>query len=156
MERIIAGPIPANPFVRDIIALAPDRYHFVSANFLEPEENRLRFSDASQPREPQPGPVIQAALAAPELRGLATWLRLTTYEVVRTEGGWRVTIRDVRYARMQSNGLGTAVVHLDRELRPMRVGRATEVDYHPAFLRAYTALSPRGIHDTAGASIFAA
>ncbi|QSQ20093.1 metal-dependent hydrolase [Pyxidicoccus parkwayensis] len=120
VERTIAGPIPANPFVRDIIALAPDRYHFVSANFLEPEERRFRFSDASQPREPNPGPVIRAALAVPEIRGLSNWLRLPTYEVEETPVGWRVTIRDVRYSRMQGTGLGTTVVELDRNLRPVR------------------------------------
>lgn len=121
VERTIAGPIPANPFVRDIIALAPDRYHFVSANFLEAPEDRYRFSDASAPRVPQPGPVIQAALATPELKGLANWLRLPSYEVAESEGGWRVSIRDVRYSRMQSGGLGSAVVELDKELKPVRV-----------------------------------
>jgi inner membrane protein len=125
VERTIAGPIPANPFVRDIIALAPDRYHFVSANFLEAADNRFHFSDASQPREPNPSAVIQAALAAPEIRGLANWLRLPTYDVAQTADGWRVTIRDVRYSRMQSGGLGTAVVELDRDLRPVRT-RARE------------------------------
>jgi inner membrane protein len=121
VERTIAGPIPANPFVRDIIALAPDRYHFVSANFLASPEDRFRFTDPSEPREPQPGPVIQAALAAPEIRGLANWLRLPTFQVDEQPDGWRVTIRDVRYSRMQANGLGFAVVDLDRELRPVRV-----------------------------------
>lgn len=119
VERTIAGPIPANPFVRDIIALGPDRYHFVSANLLEPEDNRFRFSDASQPREPNPRPVIQAALTAPEIRGLANWLRLPTYDVAQTADGWRVTIRDVRYSRMPGTGLGTAVVELDRDMRPV-------------------------------------
>jgi len=121
VERTIASPLPANPFAWDIIALAPDRYYFVSANVLAAEDERFRFTDASQPRAPQPGPVIQAALMAPEIRGLANWLRLPTYEVAETAEGWRVTINDVRYSRMQSGGLGKAVVELDRELRPLRV-----------------------------------
>ncbi len=121
VERTIAGPVPANPFVRDIIALAPDRYYFVSANFLAAEADRYHFSDASQPRDTQPGPVIQAALAAPEIRGLANWLRLPTYQVAETADGWRVRINDVRYSRSQSAGLGAAVVDLDRDLRPVQV-----------------------------------
>ncbi|HZI14863.1 MAG TPA: metal-dependent hydrolase [Myxococcus sp.] len=123
VERAIAGPIPANPFVRDIIALAPDRYHFVRADFLEAPEDRYRFAEASAPRTPQPDAVIQAALAAPELRGLANWLRLPSYQVERAEGGgWRVTIRDVRYSRMRaSNALGSAVVELDGALQPVKV-----------------------------------
>ncbi|MFP2927599.1 metal-dependent hydrolase [Pyxidicoccus sp. 3LG] len=121
VERTFAGPLPANPFTRDIIALTNDRYHFVHADFLRGRDERFRISDPSQPRQLQPGPIIQAALAAPEIRGLANWLRLPTFEQVETPDGWRVTIRDVRYSRMQGTGLGTAVVELDRELRPVKV-----------------------------------
>jgi inner membrane protein len=121
VERTIAGPVPANPFVRDIIALGPDRYYFVRADFLAAEVDRYRFSDPSQPREPLPGPVIQAALGAPEIRGLANWLRLPTFQVTETDSGWRVRINDVRYSRSQSGGLGAAVVELDRELKPVQV-----------------------------------
>lgn len=122
VERAISAPVAANPFVRDIIVLAPDRYHFVSADFLASREERFRLTDPSQPREPRPGPVIQAALAAPELRGLANWLRLPTFQVEALPDGWRVTINDVRYSRMErSAALGAAWVELDRELRPVRV-----------------------------------
>ncbi|MFY2557032.1 metal-dependent hydrolase [Corallococcus terminator] len=117
VERVIAGPVPANPFVRDLIALGPDRYHFVRADFLRGGDGHLEISGPTLPREPNPGPVIQAALAAPHLRGLANWLRLPTYQVAETEAGWRVTIDDVRYSRSQSGGLGSAVVELDKELR---------------------------------------
>ncbi|WP_426749153.1 metal-dependent hydrolase [Myxococcus sp. Y35] len=120
VERTIAGPLPANPFVRDIIALGPDRYHFVRADFLADGERRFRISDPSVPRTPQPGPIVEAALSAPEIRGLANWLRLPTYQVEERPDGWRVTIRDVRYSRMRSGGLGTAVVELDAALRPVR------------------------------------
>ncbi|MCP3162789.1 metal-dependent hydrolase [Myxococcus qinghaiensis] len=117
VERVIAGPVPANPFVRDLIALGPDRYHFVRADFLRGSDAHLELSGPTLPREPNPGPVIQAALAAPHLRGLANWLRLPTYQVAETEAGWRVMIDDVRYSRSQSGGLGSAVVELDKELR---------------------------------------
>lgn len=117
VERVIAGPVPANPFVRDLIALGPDRYHFVRADFLRGGDAHLEISGPTLPREPNPGPVIQAALAAPHLRGLANWLRLPAYQVAETEAGWRVTIDDVRYSRSQSGGLGSAVVELDKELR---------------------------------------
>ncbi|MCK8497691.1 metal-dependent hydrolase [Myxococcus fulvus] len=120
VERVIAGPVPANPFVRDLIAVGKDRYHFVTADFLKGGEEHLRINGPTLPREPNPGPVIQAALAAPHLRGLSNWLRLPTYQVRETAQGWRVTIDDVRYSRMQSGGLGSAVVELDKELKPVR------------------------------------
>ncbi|MCE9669246.1 metal-dependent hydrolase [Myxococcus stipitatus] len=120
VERAIAGPIPANPFVRDIIVLGPDRYHFVRADFLRAGEGHLELSGPSVPREPDPGPVIQAALRAPQIRGLANWLRLPTFQVTETAEGWRVAIDDVRYFRQSGSSLGSAVVELDKTLRPLR------------------------------------
>ncbi|MCP3104564.1 metal-dependent hydrolase [Myxococcus sp. K15C18031901] len=119
VERAIAGPIPANPFVRDIIVLGADRYHFVRADFLRGGEDHLSLSGPSVPRDPNPGPVIQAALAAPRIRGLANWLRLPTFQVTETAGGWRVAIDDVRYFRQGGGSLGSAVVELDEALRPL-------------------------------------
>ncbi|AGC42528.1 hydrolase [Myxococcus stipitatus DSM 14675] len=129
VERVIAGPVPANPFVRDLIAVGPDRYHFVRADFLRGGEAHLQRSDPSLPREPNPGPVIQAALAAPHLRGLAHWLRLPTYEVTETEAGWRVAINDVRYSRSLSGGLGFAVVELDKSLRLLPPRRGSDHEH---------------------------
>lgn len=119
VERTVAGPLPANPFVRDVIALTPDRYYFLEGNALAGD---FRYSDPSLPREPSPGPVIRAALAAPQVRGLANWLRFPTYAVEETAEGFAVTIQDVRYSRTRGSGLGTSVVRLDRELRPLGAG----------------------------------
>jgi inner membrane protein len=116
VEGTSAGPIAANPFVRDVIVLTPGRYLFVEVDWLGSE--RVRFSDAPLPRE-QPGPVVQAALAAPEVRGFRNWLRYPTWKVEEREAGWRVWLYDVRYSRSRPGGIGTAVVNLDRELRPV-------------------------------------
>jgi inner membrane protein len=116
VEGTCAGPIAANPFVRDVIVLTPGRYFFVEVDWLGSE--RVRFSDAPLSRE-QPGPVVQAALAAPEVRGFRNWLRYPTWKVEEHEAGWRVWLYDVRYSRSRPGGIGTAVVNLDRELRPV-------------------------------------
>lgn len=117
VERVVAGPLPANPFKRDVIALGPDRYHFVEVDWLGRAEGRFRHSHPSLPRG-EPSPVVQAALAAPRVRGFSNWLRFPTYEVRETEEGYRVLIQDVRYSRMRRSGLGTVVVYLDRNLHP--------------------------------------
>ena len=118
VSEVMAGPVPVNPFVRDVIALGPDRYHFVTVNWLG--EPRLRFSSESLPLEAAPGPIVRAALAASSVRGLAVWMRYPTYEVTETPEGYRVLIRDVRYSRRRGALIGTAVVELDKHLAPRR------------------------------------
>jgi inner membrane protein len=112
----VAGPLPANPFKWDVIALGAERYHFVEVDWLGGARGRLRTSHPPLPRE-APGPVVEAALAAPQVRGFRNWLRFPTYQVSETAGGYRVLIQDVRYSRSR-NAIGTAAVELDRELRP--------------------------------------
>lgn len=112
-------PLPARPLARDVVARAGDRYYFVLVDWLrEPE---IRFSGPPMPVG-GPTPITDAALAAPHVQGLRTWLRFPSYEVLpRADGGYRVIVRDVRFWRSQGavgRGLGTSVVDLDRTLRP--------------------------------------
>ena len=115
-ERIMAGPLPANPFVRDVIALAPGRYEFVGVDWLAGDAERFRISHQSLPRE-APGPIVQAALEAPQVRGFVNWMRFPTWRVEEQAAGYRVVLQDVRYSRTRS-GIGTAIVELDRQLHP--------------------------------------
>ncbi|HEX8705170.1 MAG TPA: metal-dependent hydrolase [Myxococcaceae bacterium] len=116
VEGTMAGPLPANPFLRDVIVLTPGRYEFVEVDWLAGEENRFRFSHPASPRD-MTHPAVEAALAAPQVRGFANWLRFPTAKVEETQGGYRVVLQDVRYSRTR-NGIGTAIVELDDELKP--------------------------------------
>lgn len=116
-EHIMAGPLPANPFKRDVIVLVPIRYEFVEVDWLTGGAGRFRISHPSLPRE-EPGPIVQAALEAPQVKGFVNWLRFPTYRVEEQADGYRVILQDVRYSRTR-NGIGTAVVELDRQLRPL-------------------------------------
>lgn len=111
--QIMAGPAPGNPFRRDIVVADAERYHFLEVNWLAAES--IRFAHPSIDRGPE-GPVTQAALAAPQVRGLNSWKRLPAYRVQPTADGYRVSISDVRFARRVGSGLGAAVVELDRDL----------------------------------------
>jgi inner membrane protein len=115
-ESLMAGPLPANPFTRDVIVLLPGRYEFVEVDWLAEDSGRFRISHPSLPRE-APGPIVQAALTAPQVRGFVNWLRFPTYRVEEQPSGYRVVLQDVRYSRTP-NSIGTAVVELDRQLRP--------------------------------------
>lgn len=123
---VAALPLPVNPFRRDVIAVTPGRYYFLTVDWLATP--RITESSPSLPRVPL-SDVIEAALAAPQVRGLRTWLRFPSYEVHRTGDGHRVTIRDVRFWRqdgVERGGLGIATVELDRNLAPRPHGRDPE------------------------------
>jgi len=112
---VMAGPVPANPFQRQVIVQTSTHYHLLLLDWFR--EPMLRVAGPRLDRTPA-SPVVAAALAAPSVRGLRGWLRFPNYEVESLPEGYRVTIRDMRFARTFGSGLGTAVVELDAALRP--------------------------------------
>ena len=112
---IMAGPVPANPFRRQVIIEAADRYSFLELDWLG--DPLLRVTDSAIART-KVTPPIAAALRAPSVRGLAGWVRFPSYAVERLPDGYRITIRDMRFARTFATGLGTAIVELDSNLQP--------------------------------------
>ncbi len=113
-SEIMAGPLPANPFVRDIIVVTPEGYRFYELDWLRAD----RFVESHPPLPgDERGPVVEAALDAPSVRGFRNWMRFPTYRVEEHPNGYVVTIQDVRYSRYDA-GIGTAVVELDRRLEP--------------------------------------
>ncbi len=118
MTTVAAMPVPVNPVARQVIVVTPDRYLFVPVNWMTgPDPTR---PPASLPRG-EPDRVVQAALEAPGVQGVRGWLRFPSYEVraLRT-GGYRVFIRDARFAIGSRPGFGVvATVELDDQLRPM-------------------------------------
>ena len=113
-EEIMASPSPGNPFRRDILVADDERYHFLEVDWLRPET--IHVTHPSIDRGPE-GTVTRAALAAPHVKGLASWKRFPAFRVEEREDGYRVSISDVRYTRRAGSGLGAAVVELDRDLR---------------------------------------
>ncbi len=110
---VLAIPVPANVFRRGIVAVYPDVYRFYELDWLTAPP--LRRTAHPVPRGPE-GPVVEAALTAPHVWGLAIWRRFPAYTVNETADGWVVTISDMRYARRPGAGLGGATVRLDRDL----------------------------------------
>ena len=112
--EVMASPAPGNPFRRDIVVADAEHYHFLDLDWLAAEP--VRIAARSIQRGPR-GPIIEAALSAPHVRGLAAWIRFPAYVVEETAGGYRVSISDARYASRVGAGLGAAVVELDHDLR---------------------------------------
>ena len=115
-REVAALPVPGQPLQRDIVAVGDGRYYFVSDGWTAP---RPAFS-APPAETAAPSRVIDAALAAPQVQGLAGWLRFPSYSVVPRPDGYRVYVRDVRFWRPGDGALvfGGTFVDLDRDLRP--------------------------------------
>jgi inner membrane protein len=116
-EAVAALPVPGRPFTREMVATTASQYLFLRSTWLDSEPA------VSGPPAPLGGPteITAAAMSAPQVWGLATWIRLPSYEVQRLGDGYRVLIRDVRFWRpgRRTSDLGGATVDLDRELRPV-------------------------------------
>ena len=109
---VMAGPVPANPFVREIIAADGDAYHRLRIAWLE--SPAIQSISPPLPRGPA-GAIVDAARSAPHVQGLVTWTRFPRQTVEQTADGYRVVLQDVRYG--ERGGIGHAVVELDRMLR---------------------------------------
>jgi inner membrane protein len=115
-RSLMSGPVPANPAIREVVVTREDRYSFLEVNVIT---GRVQPGGRDVPIN-GPTTITQAALDAPQVRGLRNWIRLPSYYVEHHPDGYRVHIRDVRYQRLgeRASGVGATVVELDAALRP--------------------------------------
>jgi len=107
--QVQANPMPGLPQSHRQILVYEDLYRVVMA-----DGEVLEI-----PRE-EPGPVVQRALEAEEVRGFVGWMRFPYWEVEETEDGWRVTLKDLRYVipGEPAMGIGRAQVRVARDEVP--------------------------------------
>lgn len=114
-----SSPVPGNPFARDGVVHTPDHYLLYRADWLADEPIELAHPPLPVAREP--GPIIDAAVQAEQVRGFTHWMRYPTFVAEEVAEGYRVTIRDLRYAAPDAeSGFGFARIWLDTELNPIR------------------------------------
>ena len=115
-DAVAALPVAGRPFTRDVIAVTDAQYYFLRTTWLDREPAFVG------PPAPIGGPtmITSAAMRAPEVWGLATWIRFPSYAVERRGDGYRVFVRDARFWRPGRAGspIGDIHVDLDRDLRP--------------------------------------
>lgn len=117
IEEMMVGPLPADPLRRDVLVVTAGRYHFYSWDWrrgmrLEPA------TPASLPQLETGRPEIEAALAAPCVRGMANWMRFPFAEVESGTVGTTVYLLDARYTRRRTGAFGGQEVVLDGASRP--------------------------------------
>lgn len=141
-QRIMADPQPARLLVREGVAVTESHYYRFRVNWLrglfasgpgggplegEPDATSRTggafelVGDAVPRAKPEPG-VVRAALQTPSIQGFRNWMRFPAYEVRRLDDGWRVLIRDLRFAGPDQQepgpGIGMVTVELDEALQP--------------------------------------
>ncbi len=105
---VMIGPLPANPFYREVVAVSSTHYYGLKVPVFNHNEIVQRFAPVPVPH---PDPVVLKALSNPDIRGFVNWMRFPTYEVQQLEQGYRVVIRDLRYVRPdQTEGRGIGMV----------------------------------------------
>jgi inner membrane protein len=123
VERILSGPVPGNPLVRDGVVKGASATGAATYRFFEidPLADETFVEPHPGVDVDQPGPIVKAAMAAPQVRGFRNWVRFPSWEVQTLDDGYRVILRDLRYVEpgaTESRGIGLAIVELDNNLEP--------------------------------------
>jgi len=107
VERLMVGPRPLTPLVRQVVAEQGERYQVGTFRwFARPHVQGLR----SFPRPRADDPVLAAARATPLGRRFLGWARFPTVQVEAGPGGTRVHLIDLRYADRPGAGFGSVTV----------------------------------------------
>ncbi len=80
------NPLPGLPFKYRSILVYEDHYKVIDAENVE-------FKVARQ----KPDAIVQAAMQAESIRGFINWTRFPYWKVSKTEKGWLVQFKDLRY-----------------------------------------------------------
>jgi inner membrane protein len=103
---VMTGPRPAAFAERDVIVRTATHYHL--GDWRWGRNPRLTFTDAVPLRQ-GPDPVLDEALADPQVRYFLTWSRYPFAHAEEADDGWRVRVGDVRYPGRGLGGLEVRV-----------------------------------------------
>jgi inner membrane protein len=96
VERLMAGPVPLNPFQRDFIADRGDAYLTGTLTFTPRPEVEI---DPDVIPQQAHHPLVAAASESQEFRDFLYWARFPFFWIEEEAGGHRVFVADVRFAR---------------------------------------------------------
>jgi inner membrane protein len=136
VERLMVGPRPISPFVRQVVAQQADSYRVGSFRWLgtpHVEPGSLRVFPRPRPDDP----ALLAARAEPLGRRFLGWARFPTMQVEASPGGGSlVHLIDLRYADRANAGFGSVTVPVLIPLRasaPPSDSAASSPPAGPAF-----------------------
>ena len=112
VERIMMGPVPVTPFVKDVVAQTPEGYRYGTARLFPRFE--LELAPKTLPLLEE-SPVVQKGIASPSVRGFMNWARFPFADVEENSLGFTVYLLDARYTRSRTLGFGAARVEISKD-----------------------------------------
>ena len=104
--HLMVGPVPLNPFRKEIIVDAGD--HYVTGTF-DWMPRRIAF-DPERIDKNDHDPSVATAAKDPRVEGILVWSRFPFWTLRPAPGGTEVTLSDVRFARMGRAGFSATTI----------------------------------------------
>ena len=109
VERLMVGPRPLTPFVRQVVAAQGERYQAGTFRwFVRPHVQGLRSFARPSPDDP----ALAAARATPLGRRFLGWARFPTVQTEPGADGTQLHLIDLRYADRPGSGFGSVTVSM--------------------------------------------
>jgi hypothetical protein len=109
-QRVMVGPVPFNPFVREFVVEQGDHYRVGTFRWLPRPTVDLNGVTA-YPRKPPSHPAIPLAADSPLGRRFLGWARFPIFEVEElADGQAMVHLVDLRYARAPGDRFGAVSI----------------------------------------------
>lgn len=110
---VMVGPLPIRPLSHAVVIDTGNEYRLGSYDWLATPRFEL---DALTLPKPPAEPRVAAALRAPCLRGMVSWMRYPWVEIAQDGQGHVVYLMDARYTRSRTLGFGGSSVRLRPDL----------------------------------------
>jgi inner membrane protein len=105
-RRVMAGPAPIDPFVRDFVVEQDEEYRVGTFRWLQ-QPHIERRDVVTYPRGRPLHPAVEAAVITRPARRFLGWARFPTFEVETVAAGeYLVHLVDLRYARGPGDSFG--------------------------------------------------
>jgi inner membrane protein len=113
--EVMVGPLPADPFRRDVVVRTGDGFRVGRLDWLEGGRVELKPTLFPGPEPanlpPAIAPFVRSALDDPSIHGFVTWMRYPSWSVTREGPATvRVDAFDLRYSRSRGEGFAAASV----------------------------------------------
>jgi inner membrane protein len=106
VQKLMVGPVPVNPLRKALIIDAGDRYYTGTFDWWG---RRTSLSETIIMKNDS-HPAVAEAKQDRQVAGILVWSRFPYWEIVASDDGTRLTVRDVRFTRFGQTGFGTATV----------------------------------------------
>ncbi len=108
-SRLMVGPVPANPFIWDVVAESGDQYRY--GRFTWSREGSLELSDTLLPAARSSNLWARIEHSG-QSSGFLRWVRFPWLEIEADRTAHRIRLMDARYTRHRTSGFGGTTIEL--------------------------------------------